>query len=148
MECEKHDALSLEAKTRLRNNLPTKMTLRACNDFPARLDNSLYKSMGLLSHFLRRDQSSDFNYRKRHHIPVQIMLETEGNAARIWKRNMTWCSQESQMIGQSWRSVRQEIQRQAQEHQCRWEPYSHHNRTGRCNYRRYPYYKFLDEAQT
>ena len=55
MKCEKHEALFLEAKSRLINNLPTKMMLQSCNNFPARLANSLYKTLGLLSLFLRKE---------------------------------------------------------------------------------------------
>jgi hypothetical protein len=55
MKCEKHEALFLEAKTWLMNNLPTKMTLQACNNFPAKLANLLYETLGVLSHFLRKE---------------------------------------------------------------------------------------------
>ena len=55
MKCEKHEALFLEAKSRLINNLPPKMMLQSCNNFPARLANSLYETLGLLSLFLRKE---------------------------------------------------------------------------------------------
>ena len=55
MKCERHEALFLEAKSRLINNLPTKMMLQSCNNFPARLAISLYETLGLLSLFLRKE---------------------------------------------------------------------------------------------